>query len=156
MLNMYIDMDMELLDLSVALGTIMAQTAEYVQEKPTSEARKIDYSSGPEAFRRWGVTPEDCAGIYSNLAEFQCSLNMAIQGGLRSGLYYAGGLVGAGAGAAALCTGKDLIESGHWVLGAPLAFLGVGSGIAGAYSAGIAVQITDNAYEAEKRYCTCP
>jgi RHS repeat-associated protein len=146
---------MDLLDVAVAMGDVHNQVAAYVGNIGNEKKNKTDYSKGPEAFQKWGVTAEECSNLGKESAEYSCKRRMAVNGGLQSGLYYVGGTALWGVGGAMQAVGGHIVKT-HPLLGGALLLGGFVPEYLGCLSAGVAMKIGNNAREAANQYCTCP
>jgi len=133
----------------IVLGIINTQVAAYVD--PQTETR--DYRSGPEAFRHLGVTQEEINKYGSDIAVLVATERIAIEGALQAGLHQVTALVGGTIGATLNLTGVCLIKGGKAAIGGGIFLVGALIDVYGAYEAGQAIQIDNNADEAVKLYC---
>jgi hypothetical protein len=146
---------MDLLDVAVAMGDVHNQVAAYVGNIGNEKKNKTDYSKGPEAFQKWGVTASECRNLGKESAEYSCKRRMAVNGALQSGLYYAGGMAAGVVGTTIGVMGGHLWKTNP-LLGGSLIVVGALSDAAGVYSVKVAMKIGNNAREAAEQYCTCP
>ena len=149
--SMVLGSDIALSDMALGLAAVTEEANKFLD--PKDEVNKIDYRTGPRAFRHLKITAKDIEK-YGTIesAEIMVQFRIAMRGSLEAGKYYAVGGGSVVAGIATQLIGYKLIKSSHVVPGVVLCAGGFALEGAGVYSAAQAIKITNNAREAAELY----